>query len=105
MLSKLGSHLKIGDNPWEEPPEAVVNKGMPAVSEYFADLFAEGATIRRSMIKVVLVGQEGSGKTRCAPARLVLLLEACFGVVCVGSCRKVDFSVEVSVFVGPSACP
>ena len=64
-LSELGKNLlKIGDNPWEEPPEAVVNKGMPAVSEYFVDLFAEGATIRRSMIKVVLVGQEGSGKTR-----------------------------------------
>eukprot|EP00903_Cladosiphon_okamuranus_P006369 g6236.t2 len=55
-------NLDIGDNPWEEPPQAVLKKGMPAACEYFADLYAEGATIRRSVIKVVLVGQEGAGK-------------------------------------------
>lgn len=58
--------LAISRNPWKEPPEAVVKKGMPAVLGYFADLFAEGVTVRRNMIKVVLVGQEGAGKTRCA---------------------------------------
>lgn len=57
--------LRIDNNPWEEPPEAVVKKGMAAVSEYFADLFQEGvAPVPRRMIKVVLVGQEGAGKTR-----------------------------------------
>ena len=66
MLSRLDRerNLHLNDNPWEEPPEAVLKKGMPAVWEYFDDLFAEGTTIRRSMIKVVLVGQEGAGKTR-----------------------------------------
>lgn len=57
--------LRIDNNPWKEPPEAVVKKGMPAVREYFVDLFADGVTpVSRSMIKVVLVGQEGAGKTR-----------------------------------------
>lgn len=66
LLSRMEEHPGLGlhDNPWEEPPEAVVKKGMTAVSQYFADLFAEGAMIRRNMIKVVLVGQEGAGKTR-----------------------------------------
>lgn len=67
VFSKLEGigKLSIGENPWKEPPEAVVGKGMPAVSGYFADLFAEGVTVRRNMIKVVLVGQAGAGKTRC----------------------------------------
>ena len=57
--------LHISNNPWKEPPEAVVEKGMPAVREYFVDLFAEGvAPVPRCMIKVILVGQEGAGKTR-----------------------------------------
>lgn len=56
--------LKLTGNPWEEPPEAVLENGWRAVSEYFSDLFGEGTTTRRSMIKVVLVGQEGAGKTR-----------------------------------------
>lgn len=64
VISKKPFDLKLSDNPWEEPPEAVLNQGMPAVSAYFADLFAEGTTIRRSMIKVLLVGQAGAGKTR-----------------------------------------
>lgn len=62
-LSEI-STVQIFGNPWEEPPEAVMNKGMRAVSQYFTDVFAEGVTVRRSMIKVVLVGQEGAGKTR-----------------------------------------
>lgn len=64
LLSKLQSGLHLTNNPWEEPPEAVLKKGMRAVSEYFTDLFAEGTTFRRRMVKVVLVGQEGAGKTR-----------------------------------------
>ena len=65
VLSNLRWPPHLDGNPWKEPPEAVVKKGMPAVSEYFADLFAEGvAHVPRSMIKVVLVGQEGAGKTR-----------------------------------------
>lgn len=71
LLSKLegdnrkeGTNVRIDGNPWQEPPEAVVQKGMSAVSRYFADLYAEGVTIRRNMIKLVLVGQESAGKTR-----------------------------------------
>ncbi|CAM9861472.1 unnamed protein product [Ectocarpus sp. 4 AP-2014] len=61
-LSQLGLHVHT--NPWQEPPEAMVSKGIPAVREYFTDLFAEGiAPVGRKMIKVVLVGQEGAGKT------------------------------------------
>eukprot|EP00752_Nemacystus_decipiens_P012981 g11487.t1 len=57
-------HVTISNNPWKEPPEAVVKNGMPAVSRYFVDLFAEGAApVPRRMIKVVLVGQGGAGKT------------------------------------------
>lgn len=64
-LEERQSGLRIDGNPWKEPPEAVVKKGMSAVSKYFADLFAEGvAPVPRRMIKVVLVGQEGAGKTR-----------------------------------------
>ncbi|CAM9463484.1 unnamed protein product [Scytosiphon promiscuus] len=55
--------LYIGNNPWKEPPEAVVRKGVPAASGYFADLYAGGTVVRLNMIKVVLVGQEGAGKT------------------------------------------
>lgn len=64
MLKRLGPNKRIIDNPWEEPPEAVVEEGMRAVSAYFDDLFQEGIAFRRSMIKVVLVGQGGAGKTR-----------------------------------------
>lgn len=65
FLSKLQREngLEMGDNPWEKPPEAVVEKGLLAVSEYFRDLFAEGTTIRRN-IKAVFVGHHGAGKTR-----------------------------------------
>jgi len=70
--------LELGGNPWKEPPEAVVMKGMQAASEYFADLFAEGVTDRRNMIKVVLVGQEGAGKTRWVLAEALTII--CFGV-------------------------
>ncbi|CAM9344602.1 unnamed protein product, partial [Ectocarpus sp. 12 AP-2014] len=62
-LSKL-SRLVVDRNPWQEPPEAVVERGIPAVREYFTDIFAEGvAPVSRNMIKVVLVGQGGAGKT------------------------------------------
>lgn len=68
-LHGVGIGLDLRNNPWREPPEAVVEKGMQAVSEYFADLFAERvAPVRRNMIKVVIVGQEGAGKTRYARA-------------------------------------
>jgi len=63
FFSKLKERA-LDRNPWKEPPEAVVEKGMPAVWDYFVDVFGEGVTVRRTMIKAVLVGQEGAGKTR-----------------------------------------
>lgn len=64
-LEQTAEHrLFLNGNPWKEPPEAIVKKGMTVASEYFIDLFKEGVSVRRNMIKVVLVGQEGAGKTR-----------------------------------------
>lgn len=64
-LSKLDTvNLPLDNNPWVEPPEAVVKKGMRAASAYFANLFAEGATLVRRTINVVIVGEAGAGKTR-----------------------------------------
>lgn len=66
FLSKLEHEkgLKLGNNPWSEPPEAVVNKGVNTVLDYFGDLFAEDTPVRRNMLKVVIVGHAGAGKTR-----------------------------------------
>lgn len=66
LSGKRDLDVDFDENPWKEPPEAVVRKGMQAVREYFDDLFVEGVTVHRNMIKVVLVGQEGAGKTRWA---------------------------------------
>lgn len=52
------------NNPWSEPPEAIVERGVLAVKDYFMALFDEGRTVKRTSVKVVLVGQEGAGKTR-----------------------------------------
>lgn len=56
-----------GGNPWVEPPVAVVGEfgSRPGVRSYFVDLYREKRVIARSL-KVVLVGREGTGKTRCS---------------------------------------
>ena len=56
--------LILNRNPWAEPPEAVVKSGMTAVLTYFDDLYSAPCSARRNSVKVVLVGQEGAGKTR-----------------------------------------
>ena len=56
--------LFLNRNPWAEPPEAVVKDGMTAVLKYFDDLYSAPCSVRRNSVKVVLVGQEGAGKTR-----------------------------------------
>ncbi|CAN0352143.1 unnamed protein product [Ectocarpus sp. 6 AP-2014] len=58
--------FRLGGNPWAEPPESIVAKGPKSIRGYFEDLYAEPCWIKRSSIKVVLVGQEGAGKTRSA---------------------------------------
>lgn len=55
---------QLDNNPWEEPPEAVVKHGIDDISAYFTSLFSEAVTVQQNSIKVVLVGQEGAGKTR-----------------------------------------
>ncbi|CAN0547761.1 unnamed protein product, partial [Laminaria digitata] len=56
--------LYLFANPWAEPPEAVVNSGVAAVIGYFGALYSSPCRVRRNSVKVVLVGQEGAGKTR-----------------------------------------
>ena len=56
--------MELNPNPWAEPPEAVVEHGMTAVLTYFDDLYSAPCSVRRNSVKVVLVGQEGAGKTR-----------------------------------------
>lgn len=56
-----------GGNSWVEPPAAVLNKAragiVSAIRSYFVYLYREKRVISRSL-KVVLVGREGTGKTR-----------------------------------------
>lgn len=61
--------LDLGDNPWVEPPESIVREGMQNTREYFQDLYAESYRVQRNSVKIILVGQEGAGKTRWAGAR------------------------------------
>ncbi|CAM9841435.1 unnamed protein product [Scytosiphon promiscuus] len=59
--------LRLEGNPWAEPPESVVVQGwktdMKAIRGYFEDLYAEPCRVQRNSVKVILVGQEGAGKT------------------------------------------
>ncbi|CAM9881019.1 unnamed protein product [Ectocarpus sp. 12 AP-2014] len=57
------SAVRLRENPWAEPPESIVAKGPKRTRGYFEDLYAEPCRIKRSSVKVVLVGQEGAGKT------------------------------------------
>ncbi|CAM9930362.1 unnamed protein product [Ectocarpus sp. 6 AP-2014] len=64
VLDRLGgANLALRGNPWAEPPESIVAKGPKSIRGYFEDLYAEPCWIKRSSVKVVLVGQEGAGKT------------------------------------------
>ncbi|CAM9864587.1 unnamed protein product [Ectocarpus fasciculatus] len=58
-----GGVLGLDDNPWAEPPEAIVSKGPKTIRGYFEDLYAESSRVQRSSVKIILVGQEGAGKT------------------------------------------
>ncbi|CAN0399971.1 unnamed protein product [Ectocarpus fasciculatus] len=37
---------------------------MESIRGYFEDLYAEPCRVQRSSVKIILVGQEGAGKTR-----------------------------------------
>ncbi|CAM9180685.1 unnamed protein product, partial [Laminaria digitata] len=62
-VSGEGNNFGLLDNPWTEPPEAVVKAGTAAMISYFDDLYSSPCKVRRNSVKVVLVGQEGAGKT------------------------------------------
>eukprot|EP00752_Nemacystus_decipiens_P018192 g16322.t1 len=55
--------LDVGDNPWAEPPESIVLKGVQGVRAFYEDLYSEPCRIQRNGVKIVIVGQEGAGKT------------------------------------------
>lgn len=55
--------LHLDNNPWVEPPESIVRKGRKHIRGYFQDLYVEPGRIRSS-VKIIIVGQEGAGKTR-----------------------------------------
>lgn len=51
-------------NPFNNPPEAVVAKGMNAVKAFFEDVAIEKTVFQRRAVKAVIIGAAGSGKTR-----------------------------------------
>lgn len=55
---------RLSDNPFGNPPEAVVSKGMEAVMMFFEDVLKEGEVSVRRAVKAVIIGAAGSGKTR-----------------------------------------
>ena len=63
-VKRVSSCLDLDNNPWAEPPEPVVHKGPKGIREYFEDLYAEPCRIERNSLKIIVVGQEGAGKTR-----------------------------------------
>ncbi|CAN0405928.1 unnamed protein product, partial [Scytosiphon promiscuus] len=56
--------LDLRRNPWAEPPESIVSKGPTAIRGYYQDLYADSCRVKRNSVKIILVGQEGAGKTR-----------------------------------------
>jgi len=68
FLAFLGGlkSFKCGSNQWMEPPAAVLGErgNFSALRSYFLDLYREKRVVSRSL-KVVLVGKESTGKTRC----------------------------------------
>ena len=56
--------LDLGSNPWTEPPESIVDRDPAVIINYFKDLYWGPCKVQRSSVKIILVGQEGAGKTR-----------------------------------------
>ena len=60
--------MRVRNNPWRMPPEAVVEQGLDAINAFLADVQmakAAGGRIRSlQLLKVVLVGSSATGKTR-----------------------------------------
>lgn len=58
-----GGDLRLLPNPFSNPPEAVVSKGIESVKGFFEDVLKDEVSHRRA-VKVVIIGAAGSGKTR-----------------------------------------
>lgn len=62
-------NISLHNNPWRMPPEAVVEQGIPAVKKYLLDVqlakAVGGDVMSLQLLKLVLVGSSGAGKTRC----------------------------------------
>lgn len=58
-ITEIG--ISVDDNPLESPPIEIVQQGKTAVIEYFRSLKGKQATLNE--VKVLLVGDGGSGKT------------------------------------------
>ena len=56
--------LKLQDNPWRMPPEAVVEHGLNAIKRFLQDVQKAKKVTSLNLLKVVLVGSESVGKTR-----------------------------------------
>lgn len=68
LVERAGRALRLENNPWIMPPEAVVQAGLPAVKRYLLDVQEAkraGADVASlQLLKVVLVGSASAGKTR-----------------------------------------
>ncbi|CAN0407000.1 unnamed protein product, partial [Ectocarpus fasciculatus] len=49
--------LRLGPNPWEYPPEAIIAGGVPATRRYFEAIYMGGTTAVTRPLKVVIVGK------------------------------------------------
>lgn len=60
--------VRLHDNPWRMPPEAVVEQGLEAVRTYLKDVKdakdMHASVTSEKFLKVVLVGSSRAGKTR-----------------------------------------
>ena len=56
--------LKLQDNPWRMPPEAVVERGLEDTKTFLQDVQKAKKVTSLNLLKVVLVGSESVGKTR-----------------------------------------
>ena len=56
--------LKLQDNPWRMPPEAVVERGLEDTKTFLRDVLEAEKVTYLHLLKVVLVGSESVGKIR-----------------------------------------
>ncbi|NQU06371.1 MAG: GTP-binding protein [Calditrichaeota bacterium] len=66
LSSKNGIYLS--NNPLESPPVEIIKKGNDAIREYFVQLDSEERPLNE--VRVLLVGDGGSGKTSCKKSLL-----------------------------------